>query len=160
MAKFNLLEEATYSEIRSKYFEKCNRLTSALDINVDSITNKKLIHYENAIKHDLYVRADYYRDAFRCIKAKQETFDKITVREFELVDENGTKRVTIQAYKDGEVVFRLRDEKGNIRVKLGAAEDGSGFVLLDDNDSGIQALAKKNVISISQFDKEGKKRVY
>ena len=89
-----------------------------------------------------------------------ETFDKITVREFELVDENGTKRVTIQAYPDGEVVFRLRDEKGNIRVKLGAAEDGAGFVLLNDNDSGIQALAKKNGISISQFDKEGKKRVY
>jgi hypothetical protein len=43
---------------------------------------------------------------------------------------------------------------------LGAAEDGSGFVLLDDNDSGIQALAKKNGISISQFDKDGKKRVY
>jgi hypothetical protein len=90
----------------------------------------------------------------------RQTFDKITVREFELVDENGTKRVTIQAYPDGEVVFRLKDEKGNVRVKLGAAEDGSGFVLLDDNDSGIQALAKKNLISISQFDKEGTKRVY
>lgn len=97
---------------------------------------------------------------FIASRPSQETFDKITVREFELVDENGTKRVTIQAYKDGEVVFRLRDAKGNIRVKLGAAEDGSGFVLLDGNDSGIQALAKKNGISISQFDKEGKKRVY
>ena len=97
---------------------------------------------------------------FVASKPSQQTFDKITVREFELVDENGTRRVTIQAYKDGEVVFRLRDEKGNIRVKLGAAEDGSGFVLLDDNDSGIQALAKKNGISISQFDKDGKKRVY
>ncbi len=97
---------------------------------------------------------------FIASRPSQQTFDKITVREFELVDENGTKRVTIQAYKDGEVVFRLRDEKGNIRVKLGAAEDGSGFVLLDGNDSGIQALAKKNGISISQFDKEGKKRVY
>lgn len=93
-------------------------------------------------------------------RPSQETFDKITVKEFELVDENGTKRVTIQAYPDGEVVFRLRDDKGNVRVKLGAAEDGSGFVLLDDNDSGIQALAKKTGISISQFDKEGKKRVY
>ena len=97
---------------------------------------------------------------FIASRPSQQTFDKITVREFELVDENGTKRVTIQAYKDGEVVFRLRDEKGNVRVKLGAAEDGSGFVLLDGNDSGIQALAKKNGISISQFDKEGKKRVY
>ena len=97
---------------------------------------------------------------FIASRPSQQTFDKITVREFELVDENGTKRVTIQAYKDGEVVFRLRDEKGNVRVKLGAAADGSGFVLLDDNDSGIQALAKKNLISISQFDKAGTKRVY
>ena len=97
---------------------------------------------------------------FVASRPSQQTFDKVTVREFELVDENGTKRVTIQAYKDGEVVFRLRDEKGNVRVKLGAAEDGSGFVLLDNNDSGIQALAKKNGISISQFDKDGKKRVY
>jgi hypothetical protein len=97
---------------------------------------------------------------FAASRPSQQTFDKLTVREFELVDENGTKRVTIQAHKDGEVVFRLRDEKGNVRVKLGAAEDGSGFVLLDNNDSGIQALAKKNGISISQFDKDGKKRVY
>jgi hypothetical protein len=97
---------------------------------------------------------------FVASRPSQETFDKVTVREFELVDENGTKRVTIQAYKDGEVVFRLRDQNGNVRVKLGAAEEGSGFVLLDDNDSGIQALAKKNGISISQFDKDGKKRVY
>jgi hypothetical protein len=97
---------------------------------------------------------------FVASRPSQETFEKITVREFELVDENGTKRVTIQAYKDGEVVFRLRDEKGNVRVKLGAAENGSGFVLLDDNDSGIQALAKKDGISISQFDKDGKKRIY
>ena len=97
---------------------------------------------------------------FVASRPSRQTFDKITVREFELVDENGTKRVTIQAYPDGEVVFRLKDEKGNIRVKLGAAKDGSGFVLLDDNDSGIQALAKKNLISISQFDKEGTTRVY
>ena len=79
---------------------------------------------------------------FMASRPSQQSFDKITVKEFELVDENGTKRVTIQAYKDGEVVFRLKDEKGNIRVKLGAAEDGSGFVLLVGNDSGIQALAK------------------
>jgi hypothetical protein len=41
-----------------------------------------------------------------------EAFDKITVREFELVDQKGTKRVTIQAYPDGEVVLRLIDERG------------------------------------------------
>jgi hypothetical protein len=51
---------------------------------------------------------------FIASRPSQETFDKITVREFELVDQNGTKRVTIQAYDDGEVVFRLKDEKGNL----------------------------------------------
>jgi len=97
---------------------------------------------------------------FIASKPRQDTFDKITVSEFELVDQHGKKRVTIEAYPEGEVVFRLKDAKGNIRVKLGAGEEGSGLVLLDDNDSGIQALAKKNGINISQFDKDGKKRVY
>ena len=97
---------------------------------------------------------------FIASRPSQDTFDKITVRGFELVDKNGKERVTIQVYDEGEVVFRLRDDKGNIRVKLEAGEEGSGFVLLDNNDAGIQALAKKNSISISQFDKDGKKRVY
>jgi hypothetical protein len=47
-----------------------------------------------------------------------------------------------------------------VRVKIGADEEGSGIVLLDNNDAGIQALAKKSGISIAQFDKEGRKRVY
>src|SRR5688500_5452113 len=74
----------------------------------------------------------------------RETFDKITVKEFELVDENGAQRVSIRAEKGGEVVFRLKDAKGTIRVKIGASEDGSGLVLLDDSTNvGIHALAKK-----------------
>ena len=97
---------------------------------------------------------------FIASRPRQDTFDKITVREFELVDLKGEQRVTIQTYPDGEVVFRLRDQKGMVRVKLEAAEDGSGLVLLNDNDAGIQALAKKKGISISQFDREGKQRVY
>ena len=97
---------------------------------------------------------------FIASRPPQDTFDKITVREFELVDKDGTPRVTIQSYPDGEVVFRLKDEKGLVRVKLGAGEEGSGIVLLNDDDGGIQAVAKKKGISISEFDKEGKKRVY
>jgi len=97
---------------------------------------------------------------FIASRPPQDTFDKITVREFELVDENGTPRVSIQSYPDGEVVFRLKDDKGLVRVKLGAGEEGSGFVLLNDDDGGIQALAKSKGTSISEFDKDGKKRVY
>jgi hypothetical protein len=74
---------------------------------------------------------------FIASKPNQDTFDKITVREFELVDQRGIKRVTIEAYSEGEVVFRLKDAKGNITVKLDAGEEGSGLVLLEDNDSGI-----------------------
>src|SRR5688500_18449528 len=58
---------------------------------------------------------------FIASKPSQDTFDKITVREFELVDQHGIKRVTIEAYPEGEVVFRLKDAKGNIRVKLAAS---------------------------------------
>ena len=61
----------------------------------------------------------------------QDTFDKISVREFELVDEKGKKRVSIKVEDNGEVVFRLRDQNGTIRVKLGADEKGSGLLLLD-----------------------------
>jgi len=97
---------------------------------------------------------------FIASRPPQDTFDKITVREFELVDKNGTQRVSIQSNPDGEVVFRLRDDKGMVRVKIGAGEEGSGIVLLNDEDAGIQALAKDKGVSISEFDKDGKKRVY
>jgi hypothetical protein len=91
----------------------------------------------------------------------QQHFDKITVKEFELVDSNGQKRVSIQTYDDGEVVFRLMDKKGTIRVKMGASEDGSGLVLLDDSTNvGIHALAKKKGTTLTLVDKDGKKREY
>lgn len=91
----------------------------------------------------------------------QQKFDKITVKEFELVDSNGQQRVSIRAEEDGEVVFRLKDAKGTIRVKMGASEDGSGLVLLDDSTNvGIHALAKKDGTTLTLINKEGKKREY
>ena len=91
----------------------------------------------------------------------QQKFDKISVKEFELVDTNGHQRASIKVEEDGEVVFRLRDAKGTIRVKLGASEDGSGLVLLDDSTSvGIHALAKKKETSLTLINKEGEKREY
>jgi hypothetical protein len=89
------------------------------------------------------------------------TFDKITVREFELTDAKGTKRATIKVESSGEVVFRLIGEKGTIRVKLGASEAGSGFVLLDDNtDPGLHAHANKNGSGLTITGRDGKKREY
>ena len=92
---------------------------------------------------------------------KQQEFDKITVKEFELVDKNGQQRASIRAEADGEVVLRLRDANGTIRVKLGGSQNGSGLVLLNDSTNvGIIALAKKDGTTLTVINKEGKKREY
>ena len=94
-------------------------------------------------------------------RSPSNTFNKITVHEFELTDGNGTKRATIKAERNGEVVLRLMGEKGTIRVKLGASESGSGFVLLDDNtDPGVHAHANKEGSGITLIGKDRKTRVY
>jgi hypothetical protein len=98
---------------------------------------------------------------FIAARPSQETLEKISVREFELLDESGKKRVSIRTEPDGAVVFRMMDDKGTIRVKLGADENGSGLVLLDDSTNpGLHALAKKNGTSLTLTDKNGKKRSY
>lgn len=92
-------------------------------------------------------------------KPYQQTFDKISVREFELLDKNGKQRVSIKVEEEGEVVFRLKDKSGIICLKMGAGEDGSGLVLLDgDTEPGIHALAKKGGSSHTILGKDGKKR--
>ena len=98
---------------------------------------------------------------FVASKPYQTTFDKITVKEFEMVDQNGKKRASIKVEPDGEVVFRMLDNAGTIRVKIGAGQDGSGLVLLDNNtEPGIQVLAKKSGASISIIGKDGKKKEF
>lgn len=89
----------------------------------------------------------------------QQSFDKITVREFELVGEDGKRRANIRVEDSGEVVFRLMDKSGTIRVKLGASESGSGLVLLDKStEPGFQALSKDKGGKLVVFDKNGKQR--
>lgn len=91
----------------------------------------------------------------------QETFQKISVSEFELVDRNGTRRASIKVEETGEVVFRLLDRNGTIRMKMGASEDGSGLLLLDHNtEPSIHALAGKNGAQLTMTDQQGKKRAY
>lgn len=91
----------------------------------------------------------------------QQTFDKISVREFELLDKNGVQRASIKVEDDGEVMMRLKDRTGTIRLKMGANEDGSGLVLLDSNtDPGIHALAKKSGSSLTIIGKDKKKREF
>jgi hypothetical protein len=93
-------------------------------------------------------------------RPSQNTFDKITVGEFELVDDKGKKRASIKV-QEGEVVFRLMDNSETIRVKLGAGAEGSGLVLLDGNtEPVVHALAKKNAGTITLTDKAGNKKVY
>ena len=98
---------------------------------------------------------------FIAAKPSQENFDKIRVKEFELVDDAGIVRAAIKVEPDGEVIFRLRDKTGTIKAKLGANEEGSGLVLLNNStELGIQALAKKNGTKLVLNDKDGKKREF
>lgn len=96
---------------------------------------------------------------FIAAKPKIDTFDKIRVKEFELVDNVGTTRAAIKVEPDGEVIMRLRDKNGAIKVKIGASEDGSGLVLLNNStELGIQALVKRTGTKLVMMDKDGKKR--
>jgi hypothetical protein len=98
-----------------------------------------------------------------CIAARppKENFDKITVKEFEMVDDKGNMRASIKAESNGEVVFRLKDKRGIIRVKIGASEDGSALVLLDKNTNpGVFVMAKRDTSSITITNKDGKRREY
>jgi hypothetical protein len=98
---------------------------------------------------------------FIAARPSTERFDKISVREFELVDEKGKERVSVKIEDSGEVVFRMRDSGGTIRVKAGASETGSGLVLLDGaTNPAIHALAGKDGGTLTLMDKTGKKRSY
>lgn len=98
---------------------------------------------------------------FIAAKPSQDKFDKISVREFELVDPNGKERASIRVESTGEVVFRMRDSEGTIRIKLGTSETGSGFVLLDAATNPlIHAVADKDGGKFTLMDKNGKKREY
>lgn len=89
---------------------------------------------------------------------QNQKFDRITVREFELVGENGSRRANIRVESSGEVVMRLMDKDGTIRVKIGASEAGSGLVLLDGStEPAIHALAKKDGGKVT-VQAQGKKR--
>jgi hypothetical protein len=98
---------------------------------------------------------------FIAAKPSDQVVDKLTVREFELVDKKGTNRVSIKTEDDGSIIFRMKDSKGTIRVKIGADENGSGLVLLNaGTNPGLHVLAKKEGTSMTLYDKEGKKREY
>ena len=98
---------------------------------------------------------------FVASKPHQNTFDKISVHEFELVDKNNKRRASIKVEEEGEVVFRLFDSKETIRVKLGADDSGSGLVMMNDRtDPGMHVLAKTSGTAITLLDKHGKKRQY
>ena len=91
----------------------------------------------------------------------RQTFDKISVKEFELTDDKGMQRASIKVEEGGEVVFRLKDANGTIRVKLGASEGGSGLVLLDDSTNPrFHALAKKNGPTLTLTNQDGQPTEY
>jgi len=90
-----------------------------------------------------------------------DTFDKIQVREFSLVDDKGTQRVLIKVEEGDEVVFRMYDPGHTIRVKLAGGTDGSGLVLLDaDTNPGVHMLSKKEGGKLNLTDKSGKRKEF
>lgn len=94
-------------------------------------------------------------------KPYQYTFDKISVREFEMVDQQGKRRASIKVEPEGEIVFRLMDDSGTIRAKMSAGGDGSGLLLLDHNtNAAIHALAKAKGTSFAVISQDGKRREY
>lgn len=89
----------------------------------------------------------------------QQDFDKIRVKEFEVIDSKGVVRAAIKTQPDGEVMLRLRDKTGTIRVKLGATEHGSSLVLLNDaTEVGVHAMVKNKETKFVVIGKDGKKR--
>ncbi|MBA4852271.1 hypothetical protein [Emticicia sp. BO119] len=98
---------------------------------------------------------------FIAAKPSQENFDKIRVKEFELVDKAGIKRASLKTENDGSVIMRMIDKTGTIRIKLGADENGSGLVMLNNStEVGFHAVAKKEKTTLVLADKDGKKREY
>jgi hypothetical protein len=96
---------------------------------------------------------------FIAAKPGEDNFDKIRVKEFELVDKAGTKRASLKTEDNGEVVMKLIDKTGTIRVKIGADENGSALVLLNNStEVGLHASAKKEGTKLVMVDKDGKKR--
>lgn len=102
----------------------------------------------------------FIQAAFLGNTGQEQAPSVIRAQKIELVDAAGKVRASLKIEESGETVFRLMDENGSIRVKLGASEDGSGLVLLDnETNPGIHALAKKQGITLTLSDGDGKKRL-
>lgn len=113
------------------------------------------------MKNHLPLAAALLLIIFVSARPSKETFDKISVREFEMVDEKGVQRVSIKVEESGEVVFRMFDNDHTIRVKLAGGKDGSGLVLLDgETNPGVQVLSKDEGGKLNMVDQHGKKRQY
>lgn len=105
--------------------------------------------------------ANFALMTFIAARPTTETFDKVIVREFTLVDARNKERISMKIEDTGEVVFRMRDGSGTIRVKMGGDENGSGFVFLDDQTNPvIHGQAHKEGGKLTLMDHDGKKREY
>lgn len=88
----------------------------------------------------------------------QTRFDKITVQEFEMVDDHGVRRASVKLEEGGAMVFRMMDQQGIIRVKLSADENGSALVLLDgDTEPALHLQSKTGKVGIA-LTVDGKRR--
>lgn len=97
---------------------------------------------------------------FIAAKPHQQSFEKITVNEFELVDKQGVSRVSLKIEPDGTVMMRMKDTAGTIRVKLGADDKSSGLVLLNNKtELGVHVIAKEKDSFVKIVNPDGKEQL-
>ena len=90
----------------------------------------------------------------------QATPDVVRARMWQLVDQTGQVRASLEADAKGDAVFRLRDASGTIRVKLAAGRDGSGLLLLDQaTEPGVQLDANAAGARLQLKNRDGRERV-
>ena len=90
----------------------------------------------------------------------QDAPPTVRARAWELIDDRGRVRASMEVGPRGDTVFRLRDATGTIRVKLAADQEGSGLLLLDDRpEPGVQLNAGTAGGSLTVTSTDGRQRV-
>ena len=94
------------------------------------------------------------------VKAEAQSIpDVVRARAWELVDQNGRPRASLDVAPQGDVFFRLRDDSGTIRVKMSAGRNGSGLLLLDAaTEPGVQIDAGPDGSRIRLTNRDGRRR--
>jgi hypothetical protein len=90
------------------------------------------------------------------------TFDKITCREWEVVDTNGEVRISAGTQADGQAGVSWLDKDGKVRIGALTLADGIGTFGCLDKDRKLRISATTSAdggASVTWSDKDGKSRI-